>query len=344
MLSVADGPVKTLNIGSGASPVSIKSGGSAFILHPDPAPSDKYDVSMTVQAFDANDQLIAIGSESMQAVIKGCNKLNVHLAGLPVSIVDMAIPPGGPIDMAGIVPPDLAGCIGGSPDEDQDGRANFCDLCPDDSDPTPADTDGDGLPDACDPDPGTKTNTLLYFDPMDTASGHWSTPNTLIANSYMTLDTMGQSILLSNNGVDTVPTDARVQAHIFLKAIYTGTPFSDAGIYVGNNANPTAATAEGVLCTLDYHGGSGTNTLDIYPVHQGTLQAPTTTPQQFVSAMYRMRLTQRSSGWTCEAIANGLSDASVTLVKPVAGPLFMSLRSENMEAHFHSVVAESALP
>jgi len=257
---------------------------------------------------------------------------------------DMAIPPGGPIDMTGVVPPDIAGCIGGSPDEDADGRANFCDLCPDDPDPTPADTDADGLPDACDPDPGTKTNTLLYFDPMDNPSGHWSTSNALIANSYMTLDTQGQNVLLSNNGVDTVPTNARVQAHIFLKAVYTGTPFSDTGIFVGNNANPTAANAEGVLCTLHYHAGSGPDTLDIYPVHQGTLQAPTTTNQQFVSAMYRMRLTQRAAGWTCEATANGLNPASVTLTKAVTGPLFMSLRSENMEAHFHSVVAESALP
>lgn len=347
MLSVDDGPVRVLDHDIDVTMKMLSASGSSFILHPDPPPpKDKYDVSMTVQAFDSDGNLVAIGSESLQAVIKGCNRLTVHLAGLPVmqGSIDMAIPPGGPIDMAGVIPPDLAGCIGGTPDEDADGRANFCDLCPDDSDPTPSDTDGDGLPDACDPDVAAKTNTLLYFDPMDAASGHWSTANTLIANSYMTLDTMGQNVLTSNNGVDMLPTNVRAQAHIFLKAIYTGTPFSDAGIFVGNNPNPTAANAEGVLCTLHYHGGGPPDTLDIYPVHLGVLGAPTTVPQQFVSAMYRMRLTQRSTGWTCEATANGLTPATVSLTKAVPGPLFMSLRAENMEAHFHAVVAESALP
>ncbi|MGZ3426519.1 MAG: hypothetical protein ACXVCV_07715 [Polyangia bacterium] len=345
MLSVADGPVRVLMPDINLSMTRLPAGGSSFVLHPDPAPADKYDISMTVQAFDSDGNLIAIGSESMQAVSKGCNRLTVHLAGLPVNqSVDMAIPPGGPIDMAGVLPPDLAGCIGGTPDEDSDGRANFCDLCPDDSDPTPSDTDGDGLPDACDPDTGTKTNTALYFDPFDNPSGHWSTSNTLIGMSFLTLDTQGQNVLSSNNGVDTLPTNVRVQAHIFLKAIYTGTPLSDTGVYVGNNANPAAATAEGVLCTLHYHAGSGPDTLDIYPVHNGTLGAPTATNMQFVSAMYRMRVTQRSTGWTCETTANGLNPATVTLTKAVPGPLFMSLRAENMESHFHAVVAESALP
>jgi hypothetical protein len=346
MLSVADGPVRVLDI---VPSHTISTSGSAFLLRPDPAPADKYDVSMTVQAFDGDGNLIAIGSESIQAVNKGCNRLTVHLAGLPPvnqGPIDMAIPPGGPIDMAGVVPPDLAGCIGGTPDEDSDGRANFCDLCPDDSDPTPSDTDGDALPDACDPDPATKTNTALYFDPFDAASGHWSTSNALISMSFLNLDTQGQNVLSSNNGVDMLPTNVRVQAHIFLKAIYTGTPFSDAGVYVGNNANPAAGNANGVLCTLHYHAGSGPDTLDIYPVSNGTLAAPTTTNMQFVSAMYRMRVTQRASGWTCEATANGLNPATVTLPanKVVPGPLFMSLRAENMEAHFHAVVAESALP
>ena len=93
---------------------------------------------MTIQAFDAAGDLVAIGSESMQAVVKGCNRLTVHLAALPLQTPgpDMAAPPGS--DLAGVAPPpDMAGCIGGTPDEDQDGRANFCDLCPADPDPTP---------------------------------------------------------------------------------------------------------------------------------------------------------------------------------------------------------------
>jgi hypothetical protein len=344
MLSVADGPVRVLDI---VPSHTISTSGSAFLLRPDPAPADKYDVSMTVQAFDGDGNLIAIGSESIQAVNKGCNRLTVHLAGLPPvnqGPIDMAIPPGGPIDMAGVVPPDLAGCIGGTPDEDQDGRANFCDLCPDDSDSTPVDTDGDGLPDACDPDTATKTNTLLYFDPMDAASGHWSTPNALIAGGFMTLDTMQQQRLTSNNGVDMLPTNVRVQAHIFLKGIYTGTPFSDAGVYVGTNPNPMVTNANGVLCTLHYHPNASSDTLDIYPITNGVIGTATSVATAFNPAMYRMRLTQRSTGWTCETVANGVPVATVTLTKAVTGPLFVSLWAEYMEAHFHAVVAESALP
>lgn len=236
---------------------------------------------------------------------------------------------------------DAGNCVGGTPDEDADGRANACDLCPDDPDATPVDTDGDGLPDACDPDPSTKTNALTYFDPLDTSTGHWSTPGTLIANSFMTLDTMGQAVLSSSNATDALPTSVRVQAHIFLKAIYTGTPFSDTGVFVGDNSNPVAANANGVLCTLHYHGGGPPDTLDFAPITNGAAGAPTTTPMQFVSAMYRLRVTNRAGAWTCEATANGLAPATVTLSQSVTGPLFISLRAENMESHVHAVSAES---
>jgi hypothetical protein len=61
-----------------------------------------------------------------------------------------------------------------------------------------------------------------------------------------------------------------------------------------------------------------------------------------LSAMYRMRLTNRSGSWTCEATANGLTPASMALTKVVTGPLFISLRAENMESHVHAVSAESS--
>ena len=242
------------------------------------------------------------------------------------------------------MPPDMAGCVGGTPDEDADGRANFCDLCPDDADPTPTDTDGDGLPDACDPDVATKTNTSLYVDPMDAASGHWSGEQRHLAELHDARSRGARTSLISDNGVDQLPTNVRVQAHIFLKAVYTNTPLSDTGIYVGTDPNPSAVTFNGVLCTLHYHPNMSTDTLDITPITMGVAGATTSVSTQFNPAMYRMRLTQRSTGWTCETVANGISPATVTLTHAVTGPLFMSLRSENMEAHMHAVVAESALP
>ncbi|HEX6839402.1 MAG TPA: hypothetical protein VF334_22650 [Polyangia bacterium] len=335
MLSVADGPVRVLDINH-----SISMSGSAFILRPDPAPADKYDVSMTVQAFDELNDLIAIGSESMQAVTKGCNRLTVHLAALPLSApVDMAIPPGGPFDLAGVVPPDLAGCIGGTPDEDSDGRANICDLCPADADPSPVDTDGDGLPDACDPDPAMKTNTLVYFEPFDTTSGHWSGTNQ-ITQSYMNIDTNGVGGATSTNATDMLPLNVRVQTEDFPKSVY-GTNGGDSGIFVGTSPNPNMGS--GVFCALTANGGP--DTLDIYRVTNGSYSVPTSQSlgAPLMMANYRLRLTHRAGAWTCEALLSGGTPVTVTTSQTVTAPLFITLMNDNMGSHFHNVVAETKL-
>ena len=102
----------------------------------------------------------------------------IHRAG------DMAAPPGSRScrrRAAG-----SRGLRGRAPDEDSDGRANCCDLCPADHDPTPVDTDGDGLPDACDPDPGTKTTRCVFraVRHRPAATGRANA----VAQSYITID------------------------------------------------------------------------------------------------------------------------------------------------------------
>lgn len=339
MLSVADGPVRSLDI---VPSHAISPSGSAFILRPDtPPPMDKYDVSMTVQAFDEMNDLIAIGSESMQAVTKGCNRLTVHLAALPVSSgpVDMAIPPGGPFDLAGVVPPDLAGCIGGTPDEDSDGRANSCDLCPADPDPTPVDTDGDGLPDACDPDPMMKSNTLAYFDPMNSASGHWSGSNT-IQNSYMTLDTNGPQQLASGNATDSLPTNVRVQTHLYPVGYYSLSSPIDAGMFVGTSTNLLGTNTNGAWCFIS----TSDRKLELYPVQAGVPgTAALASIGTVTSTVYRLRLTNSNGVWTCEMVVGNNTPVTVTTTQPVTGPLFVTLIVDNAQVNFHSVVAETKL-
>ena len=342
MLSVADGPVRVLEPDIDLTARSLSPSGSAFVLHPDPAPSDKYDVSMTVQALDGMGNLIAIGSESIQAVIKGCNRLTVHLAALPVNSqpMDLSVPPGS--DLAGMMPSDMTMCVGGLPDEDNDGRANFCDLCPADADPTPVDTDADGLPDACDPDPAMGTNTLVYFDPMDVNSGHWSGANA-ITQSYMNIDTQTVGTTSASNSTDMLPLNVRVQTIIFPTAEH-GNGGGDTGIFVGTNAN--VSQANGAFCGLTWNNGAP-DTLDLYKVTNGGFSVPAA--QQLATNLqntsYRIRLTHRAGMWTCEALQSGLPVVTVTTTQTpvVTAPLFMALINDNMGSHFHSVVAETKL-
>lgn len=345
-LSINDGPARSRNIDlHGLLPSD-----AAFLLQPDPPPADKYTVSLTINAMSAEGQLVGIGAESEQVTSKGCNRLVVHLAAVPYA------PPEGVADMAGAPPPDLAGfpppgdmgnCLGGTPDEDVDGRANSCDLCPADPDPTPVDTDGDALPDACDPDPTTAGNRALYFDPFDSASGHWSGNYSLgqsaTEGSYQVLDSAGGGVGLSNNGVDAMPANVRVQAGIYPRGFYE-TGLSDTGIYLGTRPNPGDPAADGVLCQIAYRGGNGNDTVDIFEVDNGTLHNRISKSLPFAPTLYRIRLTQRGSDWTCEAQADTVGSQSVSTTQTVTPPLYMSLRAENSLVHVHSVVAETALP
>jgi hypothetical protein len=254
--------------------------------------------------------------------------------------MDLSVPPGS--DLAGMMPSDMTMCVGGLPDEDNDGRANFCDLCPADSDPTPVDTDADGLPDACDPDPALTTNTLVYFDPMDVNSGHWSGANA-ITQSYMNIDTQTVGTTSASNSTDMLPLNVRVQTIIFPTSEH-GNGGGDTGIFVGTNAN--VSQANGAFCGLTWNNGAP-DTLDLYKVSNGGFSVPAT--QQLLTNLqntsYRIRLTHRAGVWTCEALQSGQPAVTVTTTQTpiVTAPLYMSLINDNMGSHFHSVVAETKL-
>jgi hypothetical protein len=301
---------------------------AAFILRPDPAPKSKYAVMVTVQGLDAGGQLLAIGSETQEVTDNGCNRLTVHLAGLP----------GVSTDMAGTLPNDMAGCIGGLPDEDSDGRANSCDLCPADSDPTPLDSDADGLPDACDPDPGTASNTLVYFEPFDSPNPNWS-GNNPVQQSYLTLDAGTAGLAVASNAIDTLPLNVRVQVSVLPYQYDPSATDVDTGFFVGTSPSSSAPGTDGALCILNSLSGR----LEIYKVQNGTFVLGMASALTVQGARYRMRMTQRGSNWTCEAKLNTTA-VTVSTTQTVTAPLFMSLRSAGSSNHFHSVVAETALP
>jgi len=322
------------------------------LLEPDPPPAPKYNVALSVQALDGNGGVFALGTAAGDMVSNGCNRLEASL-----------FPLGGPTSSDGgdgFIPPDLlstdmSNCVVASasvPDEDQDGRADSCDLCPDDYDPTPVDSDLDGLPDACDPDPARPSNTLLYFDPFNANSGNW-TGNFMLRpfpQGYWAVDSAGPGTVTSGNTQVMLPANVRVQAHIYSPGVYGsggGGVNASFGLFLGSNPNPGLTSTDGVLCIANASTQQPDN-VAIYSVVNGNtmLQASTPIPGGWsTQVLYRLRLTQRGGTYVCE-LNNAQNTTSVTKMFPISpsAPQFMALYVQGMVANYHAVVAESALP
>jgi len=325
----------------------LGSGNSAFVIKPDPAPSTKYNVALTVEAMAPGGGLIAIGAAGGDVMASGCNRLEARLVPLPGG-PDAGGMPDGAVDMS-TLPPDLSGCSGGGggggPDEDQDGRVDDCDLCPADSDPTPTDSDGDGLPDACDPDNGKSGNKLLYFEGFNGSGSDWSGGFPVDSGGF--LNVMANGTVVSGNGTTALPVGARVQASMLARVVFAPFNESDMGLFLGTSPNPGGSTTSGMLCTITYHQQSNTSTLDLATVQNGAITGGSSQPFGFGTQIrYRMRLTQRGASYTCEVVSSGSPPTNVSRSAPSTpvGPQFMVLSAENIEAHFYSVVAESVVP
>lgn len=341
-LSVDGAPARTLEItpqGSFESP-------RAFILRPDPAPRGRYGIALTVEALDAAGALVGIGSAGGEVLAEGCNRLEARLT--PLNVGGMA--DGGVFDFSPAPDsgpqPDLAPCEGSRPDEDQDNRGDVCDLCPADSDPTPADADGDDVPDACDPDPTKAGNTVLYFEGFNLDSGQWS-GDFPVTSGFLNIVTNPPGPRVASNGATMLPTGVRVQTTVYMPYFIGGQSVSDSGIYLGQPANPGAASSAGMVCSVNFNQGSQQGELVLSTVQGGMVTGASRTPFPFMTGVrFRIRLTQRGAAYLCEAASAGQPTVSVTRMASAApvGPQFMALHAQNVEAHFHSVVAQTALP
>jgi hypothetical protein len=331
-----------------------------LLLQPDPPPANRYNVALSVQALDASGAVFALGTASSDVAANGCNRLEASLFPLGAGGGD------GGNGRDGFIPPDLmstdmSNCTVVSasvPDEDQDNLADSCDLCPDDSDPTPVDSDLDGLPDACDPDPALPSNTLLYFDPFNADSGNWSGNFDLrpFPQGYWSINTQGTQALASGNTQVMLPSNVRIQAHVLSPGIYVpgSVVNSDFGLFLGNSPNPGLTSTSGVLCIANATNQQPNDQLTLLVVQNGSLGQATSTPIPNANApngwhtdlVYRLRLTQRGAVYTCELVAVGGTPVTVTKTLPSApsAPQFMALHAQAIEAHFYAVVAESVLP
>ena len=89
-----------------------------------------------------------------------------------------------------IDPHDGAICSGH--DEDNDGVADSCDVCPHVAD-TQVDGDGDTVGDACDPEPAIARQSIVFFDPFTSLTPGWTALDGLesVANDELVLRGLG---------------------------------------------------------------------------------------------------------------------------------------------------------
>ncbi len=95
-----------------------------------------------------------VSCRTLIVLLAGCGRIAFENAALPE--------PDGP-----------SGCVDrAGHDEDSDGVADGCDVCPQVPDTEQADSDGDGVGDVC--DPGLGAQRLVFFDPFLDARSEWT--------------------------------------------------------------------------------------------------------------------------------------------------------------------------
>ncbi len=188
----------------------------------------------------------------------GCNQI----FGLkPTRVIDAAPPP----DV-----PDAPRCAG--QDEDGDGYPDLCDNCPSVPNPDQANSDGDDLGDACDPDqPGAPAAQRLVFfegfgDPSTLAhlsceDGSWQIDHGQLVQTDPAVHPFGTCLFA------TTPTAMiyAVVAHVTVSsAIVSG--YNAAGVMFSSPAPPPPMPPDGFAC--EHSQTAGSPALDLAALQQ----------------------------------------------------------------------------
>ncbi|HEX4458264.1 MAG TPA: hypothetical protein VIA18_09865, partial [Polyangia bacterium] len=73
----------------------LPAGGSAFLLRPSVTPTGSYQLRVNVVAVDKNGINLAVGQNTITAAAKGCNRMKVTLAQVPLQSFDLGTGGGG---------------------------------------------------------------------------------------------------------------------------------------------------------------------------------------------------------------------------------------------------------
>jgi hypothetical protein len=146
----------------------------------------------------------------------------------------------------------------GSHDEDDDGRADDCDVCPLDADPAQADQDRDGIGDICDPHPAYAVERLAYYSTFDGTlaaegtkigtTGTWVVEASLLRQ---TSTTQSRTLFLIAGGPWRRPAVELKIASIQQNGTTTSWM---SGAYIMQNVTPTTAEPRplSILCTVRF--------------------------------------------------------------------------------------------
>ena len=142
-------------------------------------------------------------------------------------------------------------CMGGTAhDEDADGVRDFCDVCPHMPDPAQADSDGDRVGDACDPEPANPRQQIVVFDSFETLDAAWINNGGVVNSDQLTLDARGGTSRQVSRAF--TPTN-----DVFI--IGAVTAGADAGTYHASFGWRPSAGAGNAYCEM-YDSGAATST------------------------------------------------------------------------------------